>query len=416
MAAASTVMQNVSHNQIWNFPKLKGQENYEPWSRKMRNALIYCGLWEIVETGKDSFPEDTATTAPQRLTHEAAVRTWEEKNSQGAALIYSMCEDKPAEAIEEEVSSHDRWEKLESNYVSSGFILRVTKFLELLSTRLSTSNNSLETYVAGIRNKAKELNRMSAPIPDWILVTMLLNNLDGKFKEFVHRLLVHMKDKTPDFDEIVALLYDEERLLKKDTKDQALFKAMKKFNRDQEDKKRSSSSKKGGSGGNNSNGPKPSKNPNSNNYKGDGKPPECPKCPPTDDGKKRCHWPFNCWSLHEEKAAPWFKDLKKNNKANKATGSTKSRRPDDFDDSNTLISALEFKVFDVDEEEVSFEDFWGVQQLHSETPEEEVETVVYGNSPHSPPHSPCDQESTPDLLSSVHFKAHMTHMIVETCL
>lgn len=215
MAAASAGMQNVSRSQIWNFPKLKGQENYESWSKKMRNALIYCGLWEIVETGRDSFPEDTATTAPQRLTHEAAVRTWEDKNSQSAAFIYLMCEHKPAEAIEEEVSSHDRWKKLESNYVSSSFILRVTKFQELLSTHLSTSNDSLETYVADIRNKAKELKRMSASIPDWILVTMLLNNLDGKFKDFVHRLLVHMKDKTPNFDEIVALLYEESVFLRR---------------------------------------------------------------------------------------------------------------------------------------------------------------------------------------------------------
>ena len=294
--AASTGMQNVSHNQIWNFPKLKGQENYEPWSKKMRNALTYTGLWEVVETGRASYPEDTATTAPQRVTHEIAVRTWDEKNSQGAALIYSMCEDKPAEAIEDEASSYDRWEKLESNYVSSGFILRVTRFQELLNTRLSTSSNSLESYVAGIRNKAKELKRMSAPIPDWILVTMLLNNLDGKFKEFVHRLLVHMKDKTPEFDEIVALLYEEERLLKKDTKEQALFTAMKKFNKDQDEKKRASLFNRGGSGGNsnNSNAPKLSKNLNSSNYKGDGKPPKCSKCPPTESGKKRTHWPFYC--------------------------------------------------------------------------------------------------------------------------
>ena len=47
---------------------------------------------------------------------------------------------------------------------------------------------------------------------------MLLNNLNEKFKEFVYRLLVHMKDKTPEFDEIVALLYKKERLLKKNTK------------------------------------------------------------------------------------------------------------------------------------------------------------------------------------------------------
>ena len=152
------------------------------------------------------------------MTHEIAVRIWEEKNSQGAALIYSICEDKPIEAIKEKVSLYDRWEKLESNYVNSGFILRIIKFQELLSTRLSTSNNFLKIYIVDIRNKAKELKRMSALILDWILVTMLLNNLNEKFKEFVYRLLVYMKNKILDFNEIVALLYKEERLLKKNIK------------------------------------------------------------------------------------------------------------------------------------------------------------------------------------------------------
>ena len=151
--------------------------------------------------------------------------------------------------------------------------------------------------MTGIRNKAKELKRISASIPDWILVTMLLNNLDGKFKEFVHRLLVHIKDKIPDFDEIVALLYKKERLLKKNTKKQALFTAMKKFNKEQKEKKRASLFNRGGSGNNNSNNsnaPKPSKNPNNSNYKGDGKPPKCFKCPLTESGKKRTHWLFYC--------------------------------------------------------------------------------------------------------------------------
>ena len=36
---------------------------------------------------------------------------------------------------------------------------------------------------------------------------MLLNNLDKKFKEFVYRLLIYIKNKTLEFNKIVALLY-----------------------------------------------------------------------------------------------------------------------------------------------------------------------------------------------------------------
>ena len=47
---------------------------------------------------------------------------------------------------------------------------------------------------------------------------MLLNNLNKKFKEFVYRLLIYIKNKTLEFNEIVALLYKENRFLRKNIK------------------------------------------------------------------------------------------------------------------------------------------------------------------------------------------------------
>ena len=203
-----------------------------------------------------------------------------------------MCEDKPTKAIEEKISLHDRWEKLESNYVSSDFILRITKFQELLNTRLSISNNSLKIYVIDIRNKIKKLKRISAFIPNWILVTMLLNNFNEKFKEFVYRLLIYMKNKIPKFDEIVVLFYKKERLLKKNIKKQALYTIMNKFNKKQKKKKRSilfNRGREGDNNSNNSNAPKLFKNLNNSNYKGDEKSPECFRCSLTESDKKRTH-------------------------------------------------------------------------------------------------------------------------------
>ena len=47
---------------------------------------------------------------------------------------------------------------------------------------------------------------------------MLLNNLNKKFKEFIYYLLIYIKNKTLEFNEIVVLLYKEERFLKKNIK------------------------------------------------------------------------------------------------------------------------------------------------------------------------------------------------------
>ena len=59
---------------------------------------------------------------------------------------------------------------------------------------------------------------MGVKIDDWILISILLNNLDGKFRDFVHRLLTTL-DNLSNFDKIVIILYEEDRLLKRDNKD-----------------------------------------------------------------------------------------------------------------------------------------------------------------------------------------------------
>ena len=158
--------------------------------------------------------------------------------------------------------------------------------------------------MANIRIKSKDLKRMGAPIDDWILVALLLNNLDAKYKDFAHRLITQLGN-LPDFDQIVNYLHEEDRLLKRDNKDQAMAAAMKKFQKEQDDRKarsdpnqrgRNSSNHRRNSDNNNNSGPKISKNPNSPNYKGDGEKPECLKCPLQENGAKKRHWPFDCWN------------------------------------------------------------------------------------------------------------------------
>ena len=129
-----------------------------------------------------------------------------------------MCDEKPAEAIEDNNMTINRWIKLQTIYSNSGFILRFTKLQELWTISLSISVNLIETYIANIRTKAKDLKRMRAPIEDWILITLLLNNLDSKYKDFVYRLITQLDDM-PDFNKIVTLLHEEDRLLKRDVKE-----------------------------------------------------------------------------------------------------------------------------------------------------------------------------------------------------
>ena len=72
-----------------------------------------------------------------------------------------------------------------------------------------------------IRAKAKDLKKINARLDDWVVVSVLLNNLDRKFKEFTHRIIVSLT-KEPDFEEIITILYEEERLSKRDQTASAL--------------------------------------------------------------------------------------------------------------------------------------------------------------------------------------------------
>ena len=56
---------------------------------------------------------------------------------------------------------------------------------------------------------------MGAKIEEWILVAILLNNLDHKYKDFVRRMVTSLDD-IPNFDKLVVLLHEEDRLLKRD--------------------------------------------------------------------------------------------------------------------------------------------------------------------------------------------------------
>ena len=93
---------------------------------------------------------------------------------------------------------------------------------------MASSDNFMKTYVVNIRAKSKDLSRMGARIDEWILVSLLLNNLDIKYKNFVHRTITSLNEVL-DFDKIVTLLHKKERLLKRDIKEQVMIAAMKRF-------------------------------------------------------------------------------------------------------------------------------------------------------------------------------------------
>ena len=169
----------------------------------MKSALKFSELWKIVEQEIDSFPVDLSiketvakeqaddfirnrvvTSGPiqdQVRAYQTEMSVWEDLNNQASELIYNKCEDKPAENIEDEQFATNRWVRLQTDYFDSGFVLRFSKLQNLWGTTMTNSSNSIKTYVVNIRIRAKDLKRMGVAIDEWILIALLLMNLNGKF-------------------------------------------------------------------------------------------------------------------------------------------------------------------------------------------------------------------------------------------
>jgi len=54
-----------------------------------------------------------------------------------------------------------------------------------------------------------------------VYVSILLNNLNSRFKDFIYRTVTTIKE-IPDFKDVVKMLYKEERLNKRENTTQAI--------------------------------------------------------------------------------------------------------------------------------------------------------------------------------------------------
>ena len=69
---------------------------------------------------------------------------------------------------------------------------------------------------------------MSAAIDQWLMVAVLLDNVEENYPQFVHRVVASGDEVlVPDFDKVVTMLYEEDRLLKSDTWNIAIAAALK---------------------------------------------------------------------------------------------------------------------------------------------------------------------------------------------
>ena len=103
------------------------------------------------------------------------------------------------------------WLKLKKLYEVQGFNIRYLTFMTLLSHHYNLSK-FIENYVDQLKTSSQCLQEMNSTFSDWVILTVLLNNLEFTFNAFVMTKCQFIHVTTSTFNFLAAELIDEARM------------------------------------------------------------------------------------------------------------------------------------------------------------------------------------------------------------
>ncbi len=197
-------------NSIFNFFHLAGASNYASWATNVKFILMNKDLWAVVSgTSFEPVVElDGVNTLNLKFLSEYI--TWSRKNDRACATIALSCQNGPKGFIQD-LSACQMWLKLKKLYEVQGFNVRYLTFTTLLSHHYNLSK-FIEDYVDQLKTSSQHLQEMNSTFSDWVILTVLLNNLEFTFNAFVMAKCQFICVTTFTFDFLVAELIDKARM------------------------------------------------------------------------------------------------------------------------------------------------------------------------------------------------------------
>ncbi len=197
-------------NSIFNFSHLADASNYASWATNVKFILMNKDLWAVV-SGMSSEPVvelDDVNTLNLKFSPEYII--WSKENDRACATIALSCQD-GLKGFIQDLSACQMWLKLKELYEVQGFNVRYLTFTTLLSHHYD-SFKFIEDYVDQLKTLSQHLQEMNSTFSDWVILTVLLNNLEFTFNVFVpaKRQFIHVTTSTFDF--LAAELIDEARM------------------------------------------------------------------------------------------------------------------------------------------------------------------------------------------------------------
>lgn len=214
---------------VWNFENLHGSNNFKIWYTKMMNGFQYEGWLHIFDEEDpympEGIPEEVADDVGGGTSTILRSLTKEEKkeyqrimdmdvrhNQQAIPIMFNKMDDSIGQSIIGVEKAKKAMESLKLQYVDTSFAAKHAASQKLFHTTLSSCNYSVEDYIRNIYACKSESETAGCNLPEWLIVSCFISNLDGKFKDFVHRTV--LLKEAPQFADVTSQLHAIDRFQK----------------------------------------------------------------------------------------------------------------------------------------------------------------------------------------------------------
>jgi transposase InsO family protein len=198
-----------------NFPKLKGQSNYQTWATRAEAFLVseelISKLSQIIRNVNLNSDEPLEGFKPS--IYEAIQPTEEQqlKDRKGLAILMLMVEDGPLLHISKATSLGEAWLKLKSLYDIEGHSAVTTLIKRFIS--MTCHKSKIHEYLTSIKRVTLDLETNGVKLPDTFIIHWILEKLDKSYDDFKTSIHSNLRQKgnSLNLEEISSQILDESR-------------------------------------------------------------------------------------------------------------------------------------------------------------------------------------------------------------
>lgn len=167
--------------------KLRGSDNYIPWSIRTKAALAKEELLTAIHADINGI-----------------------RNQKALGLICFLCDDGPLLYIKDMTSAKKAWEKLQELYNPRGFTTEFLTMKDFFNTTLEEFD-SMEEYLHKVKTLVDDLRAKEIILPEKVVMAWILNHLTPEYDGFISNIIQALRKDSSAYtlETLYSCLIDE---------------------------------------------------------------------------------------------------------------------------------------------------------------------------------------------------------------